>query len=171
MDKHSQVGGLGAACVCQPQWPGSCLYLTQRVFVGFCLFVCLFVSLFRATPTAYGGSQARGPNGGVATSLRQGHSNVGSEPHLCPTTQLMAMIDPQPTEQGQGWNLRPHGCQSGSLTAEPQWELPTGFFLLQSTSHKLCLCTEPAPHLSMLSLSLRKFMKIRISCSGSMFCV
>ena len=26
-----------------------------------------------------------------------------------PTTQLMAMPDPQPTEQGQGSNLHPHG--------------------------------------------------------------
>ena len=35
-----------------------------------------------AVPAAYGGSQARGLIGAVATSLRQSHSNVGSEPHL-----------------------------------------------------------------------------------------
>ena len=38
--------------------------------------------LFRAAPVAYGGSQARGPSGVVATSLHHSHSNTGSEPHL-----------------------------------------------------------------------------------------
>ena len=31
---------------------------------------------------------------------------------------------PQLTERGQGSNPRPHGCQSGSLAAEPRRELP-----------------------------------------------
>ena len=35
-----------------------------------------------AAPAAYGGSQARGLIGAVATSLRQSHSNAGSEPRL-----------------------------------------------------------------------------------------
>ena len=39
---------------------------------------------------AYGGSQARGPIGAVATSLRQSHSNAGSELNLQPTSQLKA---------------------------------------------------------------------------------
>ena len=34
----------------------------------------------------------------------------------------MAMLDPEPTELGQGLKPRPHGYKSGSLTAEPQWE-------------------------------------------------
>ena len=42
-------------------------------------FVLFF---FRATPLAYGGSQARGPNGTVATDLYHRRSNVGSELHL-----------------------------------------------------------------------------------------
>ena len=45
------------------------------------------------------------------------------ELHLPPTPQSMAMLDPQPTEQGQGSNLNPHGYQSDSLTTEPQREL------------------------------------------------
>ena len=58
--------------------------LTSENGVGFfvCFFgVCLFVSfcLFRATPEAYGGSQARGPIGAVATSLDQSPSNAESE--------------------------------------------------------------------------------------------
>ena len=54
-----------------------------------------FFSTFpRATPVAYGGSQARGRIGAVATDLRQSHSDVGSEPRLQPTPQLRAMQDP-----------------------------------------------------------------------------
>jgi len=47
-----------------------------------------------AAPAAYGGSQARDLIGAVAASLCQGHSNVGSEPHLRPTPQLTATPDP-----------------------------------------------------------------------------
>ena len=57
------------------------------------LFFVLFC-LFRAAFVAYGGSQARGQMGTVAAGLCQGHSNVGSEPHLQPTPQLMATLDP-----------------------------------------------------------------------------
>ena len=61
-----------------------------------------FFLLFRSAPTAYGGSQARGPIGATAAGLRhrQSHSNAGSEPRLRPTPQLTAMPDPQPTEPG-----------------------------------------------------------------------
>ena len=43
---------------------------------------------------AYGGFQARGQIGAVAASLHHRHSNAGSEPHLQPTPQDMAMPDP-----------------------------------------------------------------------------
>ena len=46
--------------------------------------------LFRATPTAYGGSQARGPIGATAAGLRHSHSNARSEPRLQPIPQLTA---------------------------------------------------------------------------------
>ena len=55
-------------------------------FFGFLLF--LWAALM-----AYGGSQARGPIGAVATGLRQSHSNAGSQPCLQPTPQLMATPD------------------------------------------------------------------------------
>ena len=75
------------------------------------LFINLFIyGLFGATPTAYGGSQARGGIGATAASLCHSHSNVGSEPCLQPRPQLTAMLDPSPTERGQGSNLHPHGC-------------------------------------------------------------
>jgi len=50
--------------------------------------------LFRATSTAYGGSQARGQIRATVASLRHSHSNAGSEPRLQTTPQLMAMPDP-----------------------------------------------------------------------------
>ena len=58
---------------------------------------------------AYGGSQARGQIGATAAGLRQSYSNAGSKLQLQPTLQLMAMLDPQPAEQGQGLNPQPHG--------------------------------------------------------------
>ena len=60
---------------------------TETVF----LFVCL---LFRAAAAAHGSSQANGEAGAAAAHLHPSHSNVGSEPHLRPTPQLMAMPDP-----------------------------------------------------------------------------
>jgi len=68
--------------------------------LGFGFFFCLFFVFFFvfllflwAAPAAYGGSQARGRIGAVATGLRQSHSNAGSEPRLQPTPQLTATPD------------------------------------------------------------------------------
>ena len=79
------------------------------LFLGFFFFFLYFCLFFRAAPMVYGGSHAGGLFGAVAASLRQSHSNVGSELRLRPTPQLMATPDPQPTEQGQGSNPQPHG--------------------------------------------------------------
>ena len=57
-------------------------------------FFFFFVLFFRATPATYGGSQARDLIRAVDASLCQSHSNARSEPHLQPTSQLMAMPDP-----------------------------------------------------------------------------
>ena len=54
-------------------------------------FTFYFLSFFRATPAAYGGSQARGLIRAVATGLRHSHSNEGSELRLQPIPQLAAM--------------------------------------------------------------------------------
>ena len=64
-------------------------YFYFYLFIYFCLF-----RLFRAVPAAHGDSQARGLIGAVATGLCQSHSNMGSEPPLQPTPQLMALPDP-----------------------------------------------------------------------------
>ena len=49
---------------------------------------------FRVTPAAYGGFQAKGQIGTVATGLHHSQSNTGSEPHLRSTPQLMETLDP-----------------------------------------------------------------------------
>ena len=79
-----------------------CIFLSLFSVTRFFFFSRLFV-FSSATPMAYGGSQARGLIGAIATGLRQSHSNLGSEPGLT------AMPDPQPTERGHGSNLQPHG--------------------------------------------------------------
>ena len=71
-----------------------------------------FLGLFRSSPAAYGGSQARGPIRAVATGLCQSHSNTGPKPPLWPTPQLMATLDPQPTVWGQATNPQSHGSYS-----------------------------------------------------------
>ena len=44
-------------------------------------WIVLFIYfLFRASPMAHGGSQARGPTGATAAGLRRNHSNIRSEP-------------------------------------------------------------------------------------------
>ena len=40
------------------------------------------------------GSQARGPIGAAAAGLHHSHSNTRSKPHLRPTPQLTATLDP-----------------------------------------------------------------------------
>ena len=76
-------------------------YLTIKISIQeeedrtilFYLFI-LSICLPGATAVAYGGSQARGLIGDVATSLSQSHSNMGSELCLQNTPQLKAMPDP-----------------------------------------------------------------------------
>ena len=109
-----------------------------RVINFFILFFFCLFAFSRATPATHGGSQARGPIGAVDTGLhQQGHSNVGSEPCLQPTPELTGTPDPQPSAQGQGWNLQRHGSQLDSLTPEPRWELQIYFFSLFDVFHFL----------------------------------
>ena len=63
-------------------------------FFFFFFFFFFFSGSSRATPEAYGDSQARGLIGAVDDGLCQSHSNAGSELCLQPTPQLMAMPDP-----------------------------------------------------------------------------
>ena len=58
------------------------------------VFCFCFCFLFRAKTAAYGGSWARDEHGAAAAGLHHCHSNAGSDLHLQPTPQLMAMLDP-----------------------------------------------------------------------------
>ena len=100
----------------------------------FLFFFFFFFGLLRATPVAYGGSQARGLIGAVAASLRHSHSNARSEPRLQPTLQLMATPDPRPTEQGQGSNLCLHGYQSYSFPLSHNGNSQSYYFLKISST-------------------------------------
>ena len=62
-------------------WPWPCAFF---FFLSFCLF--------RATPAAHGGPQARSPIGDTAAGLRQSHSNLGTKPNLRHTPQLIATL-------------------------------------------------------------------------------
>ena len=54
----------------------------------------LLIFLFRAAPAAYGGSQAKGSTRVTAAGLHTAIATWESEPHLQPTPQLMATLDP-----------------------------------------------------------------------------
>ena len=81
-------------------------FLLLLLFCNLIFFSFLFF-LFRATPVAYGGSQARGQIGATATDLHHSHSNVG-----CLTHRAKPGIEP-----ATSWFL-------GELvSAAPRWEL------------------------------------------------
>ena len=78
--------------------------------IQFFLFFFFFSFLvFGAEPSGYGGFQARNQISTTAAGLHHSHCNSGSEPHLRPTPQLTVIWALRPSEQGQGWNLHPHG--------------------------------------------------------------
>ena len=52
------------------------------IYLLICFYLFIYVCLFRAMPVAFGGSQAMGQSGAVATGLYHSHSNARSEPHL-----------------------------------------------------------------------------------------
>ena len=67
------------------------------VLCGFFLVCCLY----RATPMAYGGSQAGGLIRAVSAGLCHGHSNARYEPRLQPTPWLRATMDPNPLSEAR----------------------------------------------------------------------
>ena len=87
------------------------------------LFICLFC-LLRATPMAYGESQARGPIGAVDTGLYRSYSNARSKPCLRPIPQLRATPDLQPQNKAR---IKPQTSWFlvGFVFAEPRRELPS----------------------------------------------
>ena len=76
----------------------SFLYLCQCLLVPSCIMtlnIHLYSFWGRGTaPVSHGISQARGWIGAAAASLCHSHSSAISEPHLQPTSQLVALLDP-----------------------------------------------------------------------------
>ena len=66
-------------------------FIWHLFFGGVCLFGWL---VFRATPAAYEGSQARSLIGAVAASLHHSHSYARSQRHPRSIPELTAMMDP-----------------------------------------------------------------------------
>ena len=67
---------------------------TRDFLLLFFVLFCFVLVFFRASPTAYGGSKARGQIGVVAAALRHSHSNARSEADLRPTPPVTGMLDP-----------------------------------------------------------------------------
>ena len=69
-------------CGDRAERPGGCspasLHASSLHFFSFLFFCCLF----RGAHAADGGSQAGGPIGSTAASLRHSHSDAGTKPHL-----------------------------------------------------------------------------------------
>ena len=59
-----------------------------------CVSSFFFFLPFRVTPSAYGGSQARGQIRAAPAGLHHSHSSTRPEPRLRPTSQLTATPDP-----------------------------------------------------------------------------
>ena len=78
---------------------------TYRAFQAFFFFSCFVGPHPRHMEVPRLGVKT----GATAAGLHHSHSNVGSKLRLQPTPQLMATLDPQPTEGGQGLNSNPHG--------------------------------------------------------------
>ena len=68
--------------------------MIAKIYLLYFLHFFFFFGPLRATPSAYGGSQAKRRIRAAAAALGHSHSNDRSEPHLRPTPQLMAMPDP-----------------------------------------------------------------------------
>ena len=58
---------------------GECKRYAPLIFI---FYICLFFATSRTTPTAYGGSQARGLIGAVDACLHHSHSNMESKLRL-----------------------------------------------------------------------------------------
>ena len=91
-------------------------------------FFFFFFGIFRALSIAYGGSQARGQIGTVATGLHRSHSNARSELPLWPTPQLTATPDLNPLSK-----------------AKDQI-----YVLMDSSQIHFCWATRETPHLDLL---------------------
>ena len=77
------------------QHPVELSLISSKTLSGFLLFVFLFLFFFKAAPSAYGGSQARGLVRAVAAGLHYSHYTIATAIlGVQPTPQLRAEPDP-----------------------------------------------------------------------------
>ena len=134
-------------CVCVYNWV-SLLYSRNQHSILF-YFILVFC-IFRVAPMAYGDSQARCLIRAIAAGLCQSHSNTRSKPRLRPTVQLMATLDPQSTERGQGLNhnlmVPSQICfccaMMGTLAQHFKSTILLFFFLIKSLLRCVCIYPE-----------------------------
>ena len=119
------------------------------------IFVFFVGLLFRATPAAHGGSQARSPIRATAASLRHSYSNSRSNPCLQTIPQLMAMPDPylKPLSKARiepttSWFL------IRFVSTAPWWQLQNKSFL-KPFFHRWAPSFHPPllPHISLLKVT------------------
>ena len=127
-------GGLSSVHIFQWLWITVCVCVCINIYLSIYLSIYIYIYIFfflsfRAAPIAYGSFQARGPIGAAAAGIHHGHSSGGSELHLWPTPQLMAM----PHWGRPGIEPTSSRMLVGFVTAEPQQELPIFLFLMTDT--------------------------------------
>ena len=102
-----------------------------------------FSCIFRATPMAYGISQARSRIGAIAAGLHHSHSNTGSEPCLWPPPQPTATPDPLTHWERPGVGPVSSWILVGFVITEPWWELSLRSFLKEEgQSNCICFCLQ-----------------------------
>ena len=107
------------------------------LFIYFCLFV-----FSRAAPEAYGGSQARGPIGALATGLRHSHSNGGI--WAASVTYTTAHSNAGPLTPLTDW-------------ARPVIEPATSWFLVRFVNH---WATTGTPNYTLIFKNVKKEKRI-----------
>ena len=119
-----------------------------HIFVKFIFYHELssffFFCLFSATLVAYGGSQARGQIGAVATVLHHSHSNTRSKPLLRPIPHSWYCWILSPLGKAQGLNLCPHRIQAGSFPLS-HYGNSSSYFSRRDTSSYTDLSPAPGP--------------------------
>ena len=107
-----------------------------------------FSLLFRATPMAYGSTQAMGWIGGIAAGLHHSHGNVRSKLYLQPHTTAHSNARSPIHCVRPGFELASSWILVRLVSAVPQWELPTSLFLnvhLHTIFRPLKLKSPPCP--------------------------
>ena len=95
---------VGGSQEISPQTFISPLIFSLAHYCSFYIYIYIwFFCLLRATPVAYGGSQARSLIGTAAASLRHSHSNPRSKPCLRPIPQLKQCQILNPLSEARDW--------------------------------------------------------------------